>query len=325
MDETTGEDIPHRELPFNNLFLNSGYVSGFNDWWIYLITIGITIMFYLLGQVIAATPLLMQLEKIGLDFGVLADDPNKLFDAEFMQVDKNLVLLLLLSMFVITAAGFVLCIRKLHKKNLTSLFTGFEKFRFKRFWFAFTVWGGLIVISIVGSYLVNPSDFTVNFNLTGFLISTVMMLFLMPVQTGFEEVFFRGYLMQGLGQAFKSGLAPLVVTSLLFGAVHMSNPEAKEYGRLIMLTYYVLFALFMGGITLLDEGLELAFGIHFANNFISSVMVSAPGSVLRTYSIFDAKSASPYDEIVAWLCMALVSFLIFKYRFGWKNFRLILN
>ena len=147
----------------------------------------------------------------------------------------------------------------------------------------------------------------------------------MPIQTGLEEVIFRGYLIQGLSQIFKNGIIPLIITSLLFGLAHMSNPEVRAYGWPVMLTYFVGFALFMGALTLLDEGLELAFGIHFANNIISSVMINEPNSVIKTYSIFEAKTSNPYAEIVLWFCLAFITFAVFWMKYRWTNFKLILK
>lgn len=324
MDETRGEGISQKTLPFNNLFLNSGYVSGFNNGWMYAVTICITCIFYLLAPSVTALPILFSATH-AIDEKKLMEDPNRLFDAEFMGVDKNLALAAMLGIFVIATLAFLISARSIHKKNLTSLLTGFSKFRFGRFWFAFALWAAFVIIKVICSYLASPADFKIDFNASGFIISTVMMFVLMPVQTGFEEVFFRGYLMQGLGQVFKNGIVPLLITSLLFGVVHMSNPEAKEYGWAIMLVYYVLFALFAGSITLLDEGLELAFGIHFANNFISSVMISVPGSVIRTYSVFEGKDENPAIEIFILLGMGLIAFFIFRSKYHWKNFNLILK
>ena len=193
------------------------------------------------------------------------------------------------------------------------------------FFFAFLVWTLLLVIIVLADYFIHPNEMKINFNLSGFLISLLIMLALMPVQTGLEELIFRGYLVQGLSQIFKNGIVPLIVSSLLFGFAHMSNPEVKEYGLPIMLTYYIGFALFMGTLTLLDEGLELAFGIHFANNIISSVLVSSEHSVIKTYSIFETKTEDPYSEIIIWLCMAIVTFVVFWYRYKWKNFSLIIK
>lgn len=325
MDESSGKTIQPSKLPFNNLFLNSGFVSGFNEWWMYLVTIFVTISCYAFAPLLTFIPVLLKGREHGIGAEELSKDPNKLFDAEFMGVDKNLVLIALLGIFVITAAGFLISIRNTHKKNLGSLMTGYEKFRFRRFWFAFAVWGGLISISIGVSYFLDPAGFTFHFEPLGFLISVILMVVFMPVQTGFEEVFFRGYLLQGIAQLFKNGLTALLITSFLFGLVHMKNPEVIQYGWAVMFAYYFFFALFMGALTLLDEGLELAFGIHFANNLVSSVLISVPGSVLRTYSVFETKSEDPLAEIVLWFCMALVTFGIFWIRYRWKNFKLILN
>ncbi len=325
MEDTARKEQSQKELPFNNLFLNSGYVSGFNDWWMYMATLFITFVCYAIAPLLTAAPIVVKAKQNGVDLEALTRDPNKLFNYEYMQVDKNLVLAALLGIFVVTAVGFLLCILKLHKKTITSILSGYEKFRFRRFWFAFAVWGALLVITVLVSYAIQPEEFKIDFNLPGFLISTVLMLVFMPIQTGVEEAVFRGYLVQGLSQVFKNGFVPVLITSLFFGAVHMSNPEVREYGWAIMLVYYVVFALFMGCLTLLDEGLELAFGIHFANNFISSILISVPGSVLRTYSVFETKSGDPRSEIVLWFCMALVSFMIFWWRYRWKNFKLIIK
>jgi hypothetical protein len=183
----------------------------------------------------------------------------------------------------------------------------------------------ILVVCTLTSFFFNLEDLKVDFDLQEFTISFLMLLFLMPIQTGFEELFFRGYLVQGLSLIFKNGIIPVIITSILFGLAHLSNPEVKEYGWVLMLSYYIFFALFMGCLTLLDEGLELAFGIHFANNFISSIMVNSSGSVLKTYSIFSSNTENAVAEIVLWFCMAMITFVVFWYKYRWKNFKLIIN
>ncbi|MES2678925.1 MAG: CPBP family intramembrane glutamic endopeptidase [Bacteroidota bacterium] len=325
MDETNKEDQKQAVLPFDNLFLNSGYVSGFNDWWMYATTILFTVLCYVCAPVISSFHLLVLAQQNGVTLDQLSKDPNQLFDYHVIGVDRNLILIALLGIFVITFIGFYAAIKKLHRKTLVSILTGYEKFRFKRFWFAFGIWGGILVISVLVSYIFNLEDLAVNFDLRGFTISFVMMLLLMPIQTGFEELFFRGYLVQGLSQIFKNGIVPVIITSVLFGSAHLSNPEVKEYGWVVMLTYYVFFALFMGCLTLLDEGLELAFGIHFANNFISSVMVNSSDSVLKTYSVFETHDKNPGTELLLWFGMAFITFVIFWFKYRWKNFKLIIK
>ena len=228
-------------------------------------------------------------------------------------------------MFVFAFLGFLIGLKKIHKKTLTSVLTGYQTFRFKRFWFAFAIWATMLIFTVLLAFIFEPNSLSINFNIGGFTVSLVLMLVFMPIQTGVEEVIFRGYLLQGLSQVFKNGIIPLLITSSLFGLAHMGNPEVQAYGVGLMLPYYVGFALFLGTLTLLDEGLELAFGIHFANNIISSILITQPNSVIKTYAIFEAKPGNPATEIIMWFCMATITFVIFKTKYRFKNFNLIIK
>jgi membrane protease YdiL (CAAX protease family) len=131
--------------------------------------------------------------------------------------------------------------------------------------------------------------------------------------------------MQGLAQVTKSGIVPLIITSLLFSLLHMDNPEAKSFGWGIMFPYYALFGFFLGALTLLDEGLELALGIHCANNLISSLLVTTPSGVLKTDAIFIATNENPQADFIMWLIIASLSFIIFWLKYRWKNFNLLIK
>ncbi|MDI1355879.1 MAG: CPBP family intramembrane metalloprotease [bacterium] len=325
MDETTSPDNTKRTPPFNNLYLLSGLVNGFNNSWMYFLTLTFLIAGYVFFQSIALFPLMAILQSKGYSHEQILENANLLFDSKALGMDQNLVLLLELGMFVFAAIGFFMGLKYIHKKTITSVLTGYEKFRFGRFWFAFLVWGALLVAMVLLDYFLNPGEMTVSFNVQGILFSLLIMVIFMPIQTGLEELVFRGYLVQGLAQIFHNGIIPLFLTSLLFGLAHITNPEVKEFGIPVMLTYYCCFALFMGAITLLDEGLELAFGLHFANNMVSSILVSSPHAVIKPYSIFEAKAEDPQSEIVVWFVMAALTFGIFWMRYRWKNFKLIIK
>jgi uncharacterized protein len=228
-------------------------------------------------------------------------------------------------MFVFAFMGFYGGVKRLHGKSLVSVVTGYERFRMKRFWFAYIIWGSLILITTVISYLMDPSQATVRFDPAGFAFSALIMIALMPIQTGLEEVFFRGYLVQGLALIFRNGIVPLFLSSLLFAFAHMSNPEVAEYGWTLMFTYYCCFALFMGMITLLDEGTELAWGIHFANNMVSGLLITSPHSVIKPYAILEAKKEDPSAEIVIWFVLAAITFTAMLLRYRWRNFKHIVR
>jgi membrane protease YdiL (CAAX protease family) len=323
MDEIKQDTL--QEKPFNNRYLNSGLFSGYNKFWMYFFTLGLTGLGYMGFQAIIVFPLMAMLSANGYSLESVESDPNLLFDNEALGVDKNVVLVLAFGMFVFAFVGFFLGLRFVHHKTLKSVFTGYTKFRFERFATAFTVWAVLLVIMIFVEYVFFPQDLIFDFNLKGFIVSIVVMLVFMPIQTGLEELVFRGYLVQGLSQLFKSGIIPLLITSLLFGLAHMTNPEVRQFGWPVMLTYYTFFALFLGGLTLLDEGLELAFGIHFANNFMSSVLVSSPHGVIKTYSLFQTKAEDPFAEVITWAILAFVTFMIFFMKYRWRNFNLLIK
>lgn len=123
-------------------------------------------------------------------------------------------------------------------------------------------------------YFSNPQDYILQFDLPKFAVLAVIALLLIPLQTSFEEYFFRGYLMQGLGIITKNRWFPLVFTSVVFGLMHISNPEVGKLGPVIMI-YYIGTGFFLGIITLMDEGLELAIGFHAANNLITALLVTS--------------------------------------------------
>ncbi|HYC27939.1 MAG TPA: CPBP family intramembrane glutamic endopeptidase, partial [Chitinophagaceae bacterium] len=325
MEELAGPEQPPKKIPFNNLYLLSGLVHGMNKTWMYVFTILFVMFGYLSFQLLILYPLMARLRERGFSDMEIINNPALVFDSVALGMDRNVLLLMELGMFVFAFMGFYIGIRRLHHKTLTSVLTGYSRFRSNRFWFAFLVWGGLIIAATVVSYFADPGEFRISFQPGGFFLSLIILFILMPIQTGIEELLFRGYFMQGLSLIFRNGIVPLILTSTLFGLAHMNNPEVREYGWMLMLPYYCGTALFMGLLTLLDEGLELAFGLHFANNFVSALLVTSPHSVLKAYSIFEARSENPAAEILLWLVLAVISFVIFWMRYRWKNFNLIIK
>lgn len=322
--DSTIQDNQNPTLPFNNLYLNSGFVHGYNKLWMYVFTILLTIGGYVTFQLVTGIPLITYLIGKGYTETEIINE-NLVYNADALGIDKNIVVLLLIGMFVFAFMGFYVGIRFFHGKTLTSVLTGFSKFRYKRFVLGFSIWAVLVVVGVLAEFYLAPENVVIDFDPKGFFISVLIMILFMPIQTGIEELIFRGYLIQGLSQVFKNGIVPLILTTTLFGLAHMTNPEVKQYGWLIMFPYYTVFALFLGTLTLLDEGLELAFGIHFANNLVSSIMVSSPHSALKTYSIFQAKTEDPYSELIVWFIMATITFLILWRTYKWKQFNLIIK
>ena len=85
------------------------------------------------------------------------------------------------------------------------------------------------------------------------------------------------------------------------------------------------FGAFLGILTLLDEGAELAMGIHCANNLVSSLLITSRNSVLQTDAIFYTTSENPGGEFIMWIAMATICFFILHKKYTLSNWKLILR
>jgi uncharacterized membrane protein len=142
----------------------------------------------------------------------------------------------------------------------------------------------------------------------------------MPIQTTAEELIFRGYLMQGFYNLSLNKWFPLLMTSLIFGTMHIMNPEVEKLGYII-LVYYVGSGLFLGIITLMDEGTELALGFHAANNIVASLLITTDFTVFQTHSIFKDISEPSINFEVFFPVFILFPLLIyfFSKKYKWNN------
>ena len=207
-------------------------------------------------------------------------------------------------------------------QSLTSLTTSRQKIDWKRVLFSFSIWAGITIVMILVSYWASPENFVWNFNSEKFFVFLVLALLLIPLQTSFEEYLFRGHLMQGLGLVTNSRLIPLLVTSILFGLMHIGNPEVGKVGYIIMV-YYIGTGLFLGVITLMDEGLELALGFHAANNLVGALLLTADWTAFQTHSILkDVSEPSAGFEIVLpiFVIFPILLFLFAKV-YKWNNWK----
>lgn len=96
------------------------------------------------------------------------------------------------------------------------------------------------------------------------------------VQTGAEELFFRGYLQSQLAARFASPLVWMILPSVLFGMAHLSPDMPRDIVWLVVAATG-LFGLIAADLTARSGSLGLAWGLHFANNFLAIAMISVMG------------------------------------------------
>jgi membrane protease YdiL (CAAX protease family) len=196
---------------------------------------------------------------------------------------------------------------------------GTRSIRWNRF-FSGLIWLILSVVYLFIYLKVDPSNFALNntsVTLIGLIVISVVFI---PFQAAFEEVIFRGYLMQGFSVLAGNRWIPLMLTSLLFGIMHSFNPEVEEFGFFTMMPQYVLFGLVFGIITVLDDGIEAAVVAHAANNIFLCIMVTHDSSALQTAAVYEQQNVYPWTELAALLITGVIFILILKVIFKWKSF-----
>lgn len=95
-----------------------------------------------------------------------------------------------------------------------------------------------------------------------------------------EEMMFRGYPFQHLVEGIGAPGA-IVVFSILFGAVHLSNPGATVWGLINTILIGILLAIAY----LRTRALWLPWGIHFGWNLTLGMLLGLPVSGLRIFNV----------------------------------------
>ena len=236
--------------------------------------------------------------------------------------EPNLTLFLLMISFVFALAGIYFVIKYIHKQTLLSITTARKKVDWNRIIFSFLLWSVFSTITIFTVYYQSPEEYVWNFKLIPFLILVLIGTILIPIQTSTEEYIFRGYLMQGFANLARNKWFPLVMTSLIFGLMHILNPEVEKMGYIIMV-YYIGTGLFLGVITLMDNGMELALGFHAANNLIGALLVTSDWSAFQTHSVFKdlSEPSAGADVILPVLVIYPLLLFIFAKKYNWSNWK----
>lgn len=176
------------------------------------------------------------------------------------------LLILLASLFSFIGISLLVFFRvaKIEKRKISSI--GFAKHNwFKKYILGFLI--GLFLMSLVVLILYlfgfvsinkNPSQPVGKFALANILILLVGWI----IQGGTEEILTRGWLMNVLSAKYNIHIG-LLVSSVFFGALHLSNPNVNYIAILNIILVGYLFGLYV----LKTNDLWGACGIHSAWNF----------------------------------------------------------
>ena len=206
----------------------------------------------------------------------------------------------------------------LHQRSIKSLHTAASKIRWNRGLQAFFVTWIVLGLFTAILHFTGISSVKSNIGAERFIAYSLICILFLPLQSATEEIIFRGYLNQGIHHLLKNKWVTFAITSFLFMAMHLANPEAvagKENGmHVLTMSHYFLFGFFACLMVWMDDGLESAIGFHAANNTFAGIFVNYEGSVIPTPSLFIAKSNPAIDVFIAIATLGLITYIMWRTR-----------
>jgi uncharacterized protein len=220
--------------------------------------------------------------------------------------------------FPVFLAGILIAITLIHQRHPQTLVTAREKISWHRvghgFVAGFVPW---VLLGGLGQYLLYPDTFSFNSDLKTFALFVPIALILTAIQTTTEELFFRGYIVQGASLIWSNRVFLAIVSAVIFTLPHATNPESQEGGWIGMfLGYFVGTGLLYAVVSLIDGTTELAIGAHFANNLAYFLVFNWSGSFFTTPALFSISEyhARFYDitSLVLIPVFLMIVFRVFK-------------
>lgn len=258
--------------------------TGRNAWWRYALGASMIAFFWLVPGYV---PYLL---LIGAGF-----ETDPLLD--FVAVNFSILMM---------AGGLAVAVKFIHRRALLTLVTPEPRVDWRRIARGAAAWALIAAAISAVEHLLFPGRYYLSFDPQRFLVSAALVLVLTPLQCASEELVFRGYVLQGLALLTRNCFALAAASSLIFTLPHLLNPEVREHGVALMAANYFAIGLLLATVTLRDGRLELAIGLHTANNVFLALAANYEGSALATESVFTARELDPVYSLVALVCGAVL-------------------
>jgi Predicted protease of the Abi (CAAX) family len=212
--------------------------------------------------------------------------------------------------YTISVFLFYICLRFVHHKKFLSVINTVSGLRWKLLLKGLVLWALILFILSLPSLIFNPGGYEITYNSESFLILLIICLLAFPIQASFEEILFRGYLMQGFSLVSKKPWVPLVLTSLIFGSVHVLNGTNLYMDLSIVASTFVI-GMMLGIIALGDNGIETAMGVHIANNLYVALFFNSTDSGLPGLpSMVTTQASEPFSGLPFLILAAILMIAI---------------
>ena len=213
-------------------------------------------------------------------------DPDLMWVEQILEADTPRSMLILLATFTGMALGPMAAARLLHRRGAGTLF-GRAPVVLRDFVIGTAVAGGVLALSLLLWSVYNDAER--GLPPQTWLAVLPAALVGIAIQTGAEEVLFRGYLQQQLAARFRSPLVWAALPALIFGFLHFDPRTAGENAPLVVASA-ALFGLLAADLTARTGSIGAAWGFHFANNTLALTVIATEGTLTGL-----ALYRTPYD------------------------------
>lgn len=266
--------------------------QGKNNWWRYLITIIVS----MLGAAVVAGLILALFIII---YFISSNILGLNFDISLLDIQSNslFILVMVALYYILSYLLFYICFILLHHRKFISVINIMDSVRWRNIIKGFLLWMVILLIFTLPTLIFAPGEYRFTFNPQSYLILLLLSLITFPIQASFEEIFFRGYLLQAFGKISKKPIVPLILSSLFFGLIHYFNSNDPSTS-LFIVSYTFILGIMLGIIVLGENGIETAVGVHISNNIYVSLFFNSSDSGLGDLpSLFTSTSADPTNSL----------------------------
>lgn len=232
---------------------------GRNAWWRYPVCIVVALGVALgLGMVVVAG--LAVSDAMPPDFEQRIVDPGQ---PVFFFLANGVL-------FGLLIVGLAAAARIVHDKRFGDILGAWTWSAFAR---GAAIWLVVLIAAALIDFALAPGGFTVTADSRALGLVAVALPGL-AVQTFAEEFIFRGYITQGLLLATRRVSPTIVISGLLFGALHIPNGTPQALSA-------TAFGMVMAFIAIRTGSIAFTSGLHLANNAFGAIVVVSGSDVFR--------------------------------------------
>jgi len=223
--------------------------------------------------------------------------------------------LLLLATFVGMAVGPMLAVRFLHRRPVMSLF-GPLPVMARHFLVTLLICAVVFAMSaLIPTPAMTPLP---NIELGLWLSFLPLALVGVLIQTGAEEILFRGYMQQQLAARFSSPIMWMILPSAIFAALHY-QPEIMGPNTWLMMAAVFVFAVLAADLTAVTGNIGAAWSMHFVNNALAILVVATDGP-LSGLALYMAPISPSSEDIRPLFYLDIATTFVL-----WATIRLVLR